>query len=157
MKLQHRGLTIELPDDDARIPVIEALLFGRSLPPPLPPPPEPVAPAPPPPPPEPPKPPPVVVPPAFRAFWRDLGPLEHRELALLAEREYSPAEMEKTLGIRQAKLAGRHSIINRLAFKHETVGWIFSRGRGREARRFYVRKDVVPYIRALAATTLADE
>lgn len=158
MRLQHRGLTIELPEDDPRIAVIEALLFGRTLPPPFAPPPEPVvAPPPQPPPPPPPPPPPVVVPAAYRAFWRALGPVERRELALLAEREHSPAEMEKALGLRQSKLMGRHSVINRLAFKHDTPGWIFSRGRGRDARRFYVRKDVVPFIRALVAAPPADD
>src|SRR5690242_13527609 len=36
MRLLHRGMTIDLTDDDPRTAIIEAVLFGKSLPPPLP-------------------------------------------------------------------------------------------------------------------------
>lgn len=36
MRLHHRGVTIELPDDDRRVLLIETLIFGGPLPPPEP-------------------------------------------------------------------------------------------------------------------------
>lgn len=147
MTLLHRGLTIELPDDDARIPVIEALLFGKSLPPPIAEPPPPVALAPPPAPPAP----PVEVPEKFRRAWAKLTALDRRELRALANGPLRPTELEQLLGLTQPKLMGQHSRISRVAFATGANLYVLSNGRGREARRFSVRSDVVAIIRALVA------
>ena len=145
MTLIHRGLTIDLPADDARIPVIEALLFGQTLPPPLPVPE--LADA------TPPKvepPPPVPVPAKLRAFWEDLEEIDRRELALLAVRPHRPVEVEAALGLSTRKLMGQHSRINRMANRHGVRAWIGSKGRGREARRYLLEEKLMPLVRALA-------
>ena len=145
MQLTHRGLTIELPDDDARVPIIEALLFGRSLPPALAPPPSPsTAPS------------PSfkdLLPPGYWDFWSALGPLERRELALLAQREQRPAELERALGLEKDLLRGRHFVIHRLAAQHHVPVRILSRGRGRNARLFQLPVEVIPFLRLLAEHT----
>lgn len=153
MTLTHRGLKIELVDDDARIPVIEALLFGRTLPPPLP---VPASDAPPVPPadpvtaPEPTPPPKVLVPAAVRLAWERLPASDRKELVELTNGPRSPMELEKLLGFRQPQLMGQHSRISRVAFALDVPLYILSSGRGREARKFSLHKDMVPFVRALA-------
>ncbi|MEW5855244.1 MAG: hypothetical protein AB2A00_41085 [Myxococcota bacterium] len=146
MKLLHRGLTIELPDDDPRIPIMEALLFGRSLPPPLPAPaiPTPTPAAPPAPP----------VPQAMREFWSALTPVERKELTLLATRAYRPQEMESALGISQRKLMGRHSRLARLAKRFKVPARVRVRGRGRKGRSYWIDQASAVLVRVLAAETV---
>lgn len=147
MRIQFRSLTIDLADDDARVGVIQAVLFGQPLPPPLPLPVEP-------PPPAPPKPPPLEsVPRALRNFWDALEPPHRRELALLAERAYPAAELESVLGVDARALGGRHSLINRRVAEHDVTAWVRNRGRGRAGRRYYVGADVAGHLRVLAAHT----
>ena len=145
-------MTIELAAGDPRIPVIEALLFGPAVAPPvsaLPPPPPPI------PPPAPPLPPRLVVPAAYRAFWKALGPRERLDLALLAEREYQPEELERALGLRRMQLKGRHGIIGRRAGESHLPFPIVARGRYRTTRRFSLRDEFKPFVRELAARDAA--
>lgn len=139
MKLEHKGMRIELADDDVRVAVIEALLFGRTLPAPLP-----VDL------PQPPETPKVKVPPAVQRMWEVLKPVERHELALLADGPRRPEEVEKALGITQRMLMGCHSRINRLANEYAVSLHVLTRGRGREAKRYYLARSVVPYVKALA-------
>ena len=152
MKLEHRGLTILLGEDDPRVPIVEALLFGRSLPPPFPPPPDPEPPEPPPPPP--PDPPPrVPVEGSFLRFWAGLEEIERREFALLVESPHRPIEMEKALGLSTRKLMGQHSRIARLARKLGAHGWIRSRGRGREGKRYWIDGKTTQFVKAVLEGT----
>lgn len=140
MKLEHKGMRIELDDDDVRVAVIEALLFGRTLPAPLPVDlPEPA--------PERPK---VRVPPAVLRCWEVLKPVERAELALLAEGPRRPEEVEKALGVTQRMLMGCHSRINRYASQYGVRLYVESKGRGRDGKRYYVASAAVPWIKALA-------
>lgn len=145
MNLQHRGLSIELAEDDARIPVIEALLFGRTLPPPLPPPPEPVVPAPPPPPP----PDPLSEP--LRRFWKELAKIDRRELLLLCAGPLRPPALEKALGVPQSRVMGGHSRIGRLASKHGVPVRVRTRGRVRSDKRYYLADEVIALVELLDA------
>ncbi|MEW5847237.1 MAG: hypothetical protein AB2A00_00435 [Myxococcota bacterium] len=140
MKLLHNGLTIELAADDARVPIIEALLFGRTLPPPIPLPEEKPAP------------PLVEIPDGMRRFWKRLDAVQRRELLLLAERPYAADEMEEALGLSQRKLMGKHSSINRLAHNHRVAAWIQARGRHRGNRRYALDPNVAKVVKALAAS-----
>lgn len=140
MKLEHKGMSIELADDDVRVAVIEALLFGRTLPAPLPvdlPPPAPEKPK-------------VRVPPAAQRLWEVLKPVERHELALLANGPLSPEAVEKALGITQRMLMGCHSRINRLANEYGVAMHVEKKGHGRDGRRYYLAPAAVPWVKALA-------
>lgn len=139
MKLQHWGVTIELPAGDPRIPIIEAVLFGKTLPPFLD---APEASS---------KRPKPELPEAYRAFWAELQPIEQKELLLLIERPYRPEEIEKALGLTQRKLMGQHSTINRFASKHRVPLDVRSSGRVRKSRRYYVIPEAAGVLRALAS------
>jgi hypothetical protein len=146
MRIHHRGLTIELEQADARVAVIETLLFGGPLPPPFPKPPltdvaSPEAAAPPT---------LVEVPANVARWWTRLRTAEQKELVLLSERAWRPAEMEAALGYDQPQLMGQHSTISRLAFKHRLGRPILRTGRGRDARRFVLLPELVPYVVALS-------
>ena len=144
MKLLHRGMTLELEDQDPRVAIIEALLFGRSLPPPLPLPPELTQE------PSPPQP-PVEVPGNMRRFWLALHPPERKELLLLSERPYRAAELEEALGTGQRVLMGRHSRMAKLARQLGLGEAVRPTGRSRDGRRYRVGKEMAGWLRALAA------
>jgi len=140
MRLLHRGLDIALPDDDARVSVIEALLFGRTLPPPLPLPQPAEA-----------RPPPAPVPPEVEAFWQDLPERARHELTLLAQREHLPADLERALGIPNRLLRGQHSQLARRAHRRGLPMPVRRRGRGRAERRFFVAPELLEHVRTLVA------
>lgn len=148
MRLHHRGLAIELPDDDPRIPVFEALLFGRALPPPLPAPPEPVPVAPPGP--------RTPVPPRWLAFWRALPELLRRELAVLAEGPALAEALERAMGLGKGDLNATNALLTRMAGDHGLGEILTRRGRGRAQRRFHVTPAFVPILRQLAADDAED-
>lgn len=169
MLIHHRGFSVELPDDDVRVKIIETILFAGPLPPPLPVPdlPDtvPVEPPaavetepprmeePPPqvePPPPPPAPPPIAVPAPLARFWESLRHVERQELSLLAIRPHRPWELEEQLGFDQPELMGQHSTIARRARKAAVEPPILQVGRGRDNRRFYLRDWMVPLVTALA-------
>jgi len=124
------------------VSVIEALLFGRTLPPPLALP-QPV---------ETPRPP---VPADLEAFWRDLPRRGRRELALLVEREHLPADLERALGIPNRLLRGLHSQLARLAHRRGLPMPVRARGRGRAGRRFFVAPELLEHVRTLVARDAA--
>lgn len=146
MKLLHRGLSIELAEDDARIPVMEVLLFGRTLPPPLPLPvmPDslpPVAPAP--------SAPALVVPERVVEWWLKLHPVERKELIMLAKAPMSPAAVEAALHVSQREVMGMHSRINRYAVRLRVDVAVRAKGRARKGRRYFLPPRAVPWILAL--------
>jgi len=128
-------MTIELAPDDARIPVIESLLFGKTLPPHLPLPVEKAR--------------RVEVPEPVQRFWRRLGELERRELQLLAERVYGAEELERALGIGQRELMGCHSSINRLSNNFGARIRVGVRGRNRKSRKYWMDEEGAELVRAL--------
>lgn len=99
MQVIHRGLSIELVDDDPRVAIIEAVLFARTLPPPVPSPEE------------------ERVTQGWAKFWKALKPQQKRELELLAERRWRAEELEAQLGIGPLALRGQHQSIHSLAKK----------------------------------------
>jgi hypothetical protein len=146
MKLLHRGMTLELEDQDPRVAVIEALLFGQSLPPPFPLPPDlvathaaPLAE------------PPVAVPDAMRRFWEALKPSERKELVLLSGRPYRAADLEEALGAGQRVLMGRHSRMAKLAKRLRLGQAVRARGRTRKGRSYCVSPEMAAWLGALAA------
>ena len=149
MKIMHRGLTIELQLDDPRIPILESVLYGRPLPPPLPMPSLPdtetsVATA-------------AAVPlsPNMRAFWRALTALDRKELTLLSARALRPVELEAALGISQRRVLGAHSRMARFARRHRVPVAVRSRGRGRARRHYWLDEFTAAAVRTLAAEGVA--
>jgi len=142
MKLTVRGMSIELAPDDARVPIIEALLFGRSLPPPLP------APKLPDPPPLEPL---VEVPAGMRRFWEALKQGDRRELAVLSVRAYPAVELEQVLGVSQRVLMGQHSRIGRLASRFRVPARVRPSGRNRKGRKYRLDTQSAAWVRALAS------
>ena len=147
----HRGLTIELQLDDPRIPILESVLYGRPLPPPLPMPNLPLPPA---------KAPDaavtlVPVSPNMRAFWGALTALDRKELTLLADRPLRPAELEAALGISQRGVLGAHSRMARYSRRHRVPVAVRSRGRGRARRHYWLDEFTAATVRTLAAEGVA--
>ena len=152
MKIMHRGLTIELQLDDPRIPILESVLYGRPLPPPLPMPSLPAtetsvasaaaAAA-------------VPLSPNMRAFWRALTALDRKELTLLSARALRPAELEAALGISQRRVLGAHSRMARFARRHRVPVAVRSRGRGRARRHYWLDEFTAAAVRTLAAEGVA--
>lgn len=151
MHINHRGMSIELEDGDARVRLIETILFGDPLPPPLPRPVEPT----PAPPVEPPPPPPPKVPEEVQVFWKRLTPLEQRELVLLSTRTFTPEELEEALGVSQAVLQGTHSRLTRLANNLGAALFIRTTGRSRDDRRYRLHDHGAQLIQMLIAAGLA--
>jgi len=143
----HRGLTTHIRPGDPRIAVIETLLYGRPLPPPMPVPElrDTTPPA---------APPPVEVPPTVRAAWDQLEIIDRRLLLALARGPKSPAELEAILGVTQRQRIGLHSRIHRVAWARSVAFFILASGRGRSARRLRIAAEMVPWVLALAAEPL---
>lgn len=145
MKLFHRGMTIELTPDDARIPLIEQLLFGPS------PPAAPPIPAEQPPAPVPPEAPRVEVPEGMRRFWEALKLVERRELVMLAEGKQRAVELEQALGLSQRALMGQHSRLAKLARKFKAGVTIYRSGRLRQTRKYRMGQQAGAWVKVLAA------
>lgn len=150
MEIRHRGLTIQLADDDMRVRVVEALLFGGVLPPPLTPPPEPTPPAL-----SPPAAPPPDAPQALRAYWARLRVVEQQELMLLRERVWRPEELEQRLGVNKNALAGSHSRMMRLANNTGVPLYVLTRGKRRRSRRYMLPSGAAEQLALLVAAGLA--
>lgn len=133
LTLTYRGATVRLEAGDPRLPFIELLLFGKTLPPPLPPPE-------PPPSPEPgvPGPAPVVVPPAWLRLWKSLPELHRRVLVALSEEPHTSPALEKKLELRSGDLRAIHILIALRAKEVELPMPIDGVGRGRTRRRHFV-------------------
>lgn len=132
MRVIHRGLTIEMEDDDPRVAIFEAVLFGRALPPP--------------------QPPPVTqttLPQPWQTFWASLPVRQRRELELLTQRAWPAAELEKALGIDHALLRAQHARIHRAA-RHYGVGLkVLAYGRVRAKRRYELSVEATHFIKRL--------
>lgn len=134
LRVQVRGMTIELEADDPRARQIEALLLGPLLP---------AEPEPPPPPP---------LSPAARAFWDSLEVIDRRLLLLLAEKRRTPPELEDALGLEPHTL---HSIHRRINIRARTAGYPFrihTKGRDRTLRVFRIDDAHGDTLRRLAVT-----
>jgi hypothetical protein len=140
MKLIHRGFTLDLPDEDPRVAVIEALLFGKTLPAPLP---VPAVEQPAPPPPA------VNIPPALSRFWSRLDEVQRQELVLLCGHRYKPDDLEAALDISQRQLSGNHSSINRLAHNFGVAVQVRASGRSRHSRKYWMDEDSIRLVRLL--------
>ena len=138
MRMVHRGLTIELELDDPRVAIIETVLFGRPLPPPVGlPPPLPMPELAPPPPPEPEVPP---VPAPWQRFWDELTPVARQWLSKLAAQPIAAGEVKKHLSGRDRPLVGLHKHIAATARRVGVPFPIEAHGRGK-ARRYFLSKE----------------
>jgi len=142
MRIEHRGVTVEIPDADLRVGIIERLVF-TPVPEPAPAPaPEPAAPARP------------DVPEAWDRFWRGLDPAGRRELALLAEKPRRVGEIERALsGLGRGSLRSRHLVLSHRARAAGVVLTLRASGRGRAHRRFLISDEDARWVRALARIT----
>lgn len=143
--LHYRGLTVRLEEDDARIQIIDYLLF-RDLPPPLERPvePEPVA-APEPAPVEP----AVEVPDVWHRFWELLPDRGRHLLGELCHRQLTTPELEALLGMAPGTTRGLTIAIAQNAKKLGLDNPIRGNGFGRLKRRHYVGHEAAELIREL--------
>lgn len=123
MQVIHRGLSIELVDDDPRVAIIEAVLFARTLPPPLPSPAD------------------EATQQGWQRFWKRLKPTPRKELELLAERRWRAEELEKQLGLDPFSLRGQHQSLHSLAKKFGIPLRIRVFGRVRADRAYALRDE----------------
>jgi len=140
MKILHRGVTLELEDTDMRVRLMEVILFGDPLPPPLP---APLVNR------------PQDLPHGVRSYWKLLGDREKQELVLLAERPYRAAELEAALGVTWRYLLGTHSRMARLANKHKVPLSVRATGRTRKGRRYMLHAGGAELIQQLQTAGLA--
>ncbi len=133
MQVTHRGMTIDLDDDDPRVAIFEAVLFGKTLPPVLPAP-EAVR---------------AQVSDAWTGFWHALSAVEKRELTLLSERRWRPEELEKALGLGHTMLRGQHLKLHRAAKKFRLPLRIRAIGRVQKTRSYALSDESLVIVRHL--------
>lgn len=133
MRVIHRGLTIDMEDDDPRVPIFEAVLFGRALPPPHP------APGP-----------ETVVPQPWQACWASLPHRQRQELVLLTQGAWPAAALEKALKIDHALLRAQHARIHRAGRHYGIDLKVLSFGRVRTKRRYELSLEATHFIKRLA-------
>lgn len=133
MRVTHRGLTIELEDEDPRVAIFEAVLFGRALPPPLS---APVTEA-------------STLPVSWQRLWGALNLKQRQELELLAQRAWPAAEMEKALGLDHAHLRAQHAQLHRVARKYGAGLKVRAVGRVRAKRRYELSVEATHFIKRL--------
>lgn len=141
MQVTHRGMTIELEDDDPRVAIFEAVLFGRTLPPPLPAPQSQRA----------------ELSESWTGFWHALSEVERRELALLSERRWRPEELEKALGLKHTMLRGQHLKLHRAAKKFRLPLRVKAIGRVRKDRSYALSAESVAFVRRLTQETASSD
>lgn len=144
MRIAHRNTTVELPDDDPRVAVIELLLFGQAKALPVFAPPAPAEPPPPPPP-------AVPLPKGVRDFWKALPDPCRVELRLLATAPRQVDDLCRVLRIRPGELQGVHFSTNRLARLHRVTLTLLRAGHDRRYRRFWVPEEQAVWLRTLVA------
>lgn len=133
LTLTYRGATIRLEADDPRLPFIELLLFGQTLPLPLPVPEVEVAPVE-----VKPEAAKVHVPEAWVKLWQTL-PSTHRKLLLAFQGEPLTApEIEKKFGLEPGGLRGLNILISLRARDVLVPMPIQGVGRGRNSRRYFI-------------------
>lgn len=133
MKLVHRGMTLELEDDDPRVKKIEALLFGS------------------------PEPEPSVVVEApvdwlkveptepWLAFWRQLKPVARAWITrLLSEGSVRRGDTNDLQSRRERPLVGLHKHIGAVAKRNGLAFFIESRGHAKQRRYFIAEEAIAP-------------
>lgn len=133
MKVERRGLTIELAEDDPRVAIIDLLLFGPALPRP--------ATSEPSPPPEPQTP--------FDAFWKDLRPSARDWLERLSEGPVVRSDAGKIPALRGQGLLRIHQHIGAVARRTGVPFFIAARGRDPK-RRWFIPDEYAQRVRAVA-------
>lgn len=147
LTLTYRGVTIRMEANDPRLPFIELLIFGQTLPPPVPPPevvvppPQPVVEAPPPPEPVVAEAPVVDVPDAWVELWRSL-PDPHRRLLLALDGEPASARaLEEKLKLKAGAMRALNILVSVRAKNVKLPMPVKSVGRGRASRRYFVDQE----------------
>lgn len=133
MRLIHRGVTVDIPDTDVRVAMIEALIFSQALPGPL----TVVAPL------------PAAddaVPAQVRDFWNAMSAVAKKELLLLAGRRFTALEIEAALGVSQPRLTSIHARISRVASEHGVDIGVKKIGRVRADRRYELKGEDASYV-----------
>lgn len=131
MKLVHRGVTLELEDDDWRVKKIEALLFGA------------------------PEAAPDVDEPVdwlkvetvdpWLALWRELQPLARTWLgSLLREGRVRVPDVKKHVKLGRRPLSGLHKHIGAVARRNGLRFFVEANGRGKERRYFLAEEAIAP-------------
>lgn len=162
MRLNHRGVTIELPEDDRRVPIIEALIFGGPLPEPerLPegglrasgageaeavttsPQPEPAST----------RTAEADIPEPWRRVWRSLSPLTKRWLSRLLAGPVTVREVPRALapgrGRQSMPLSGVHLQLRNACDLWQVKWPIVARGRAQQ-RRYMLAPDAEDFVRIL--------
>lgn len=145
MRLTHKGLTVELPDDDRRVHLIESILWGGPLPPALDRPPDPPgAPA------APSAPPAAPIPADARQLWSLLTEGDRKELLFLADGPRRAEEVEAALGTNYKGLMGHHSRVNRYAARFKLPLRVLAKGRKRASRRYALAAGGAELVKVLA-------
>lgn len=137
MQVTHRGLTIDLEDDDPRVAIFEAVLFGRTLPPPLPAPGVQQA----------------EMPEKWRQFWHAIDDTGRLELKLLSERRWRAEELEKALGLKYTALRGQHLKLHRAAQRFRLPLRVRAVGRVRKDRSYALSSESIDFVRRLVQPT----
>lgn len=143
LTLTYRGATIRLEADDPRLPFIELLLFGKTLPPPFPAPVQPEV---------------AVeeaesidVPPAWVAFWNSLPEVHRRVLEELARDTLTSVDIESRLVLGKEAMRSINILVALRAKEAGLVMPVKSIGRGRKGRRYHLesgdRKWVLELVR----------
>lgn len=142
LTLHYRGATVRLEAGDPRLPFIELLLFGKTLPPPMP---APVAP------PVPvtastPEPPEVQVPAAWMRLWKTLPEKHRRVLVTLAREALTSPVLEQRLGLGDEGLRAVNILIALRAKEAGLKTPVEAVGRGRRTRRYLLRDEAQRYV-----------
>lgn len=134
LRVQIRGMTIELEPGDPRAKQIDALLFGAA---------EPEEEAPPPPKPLSAK---------ALAFWDHLERTDRRMLLMLAERPRSPEELDEAFARDAISLRVRNRRIATSARKYRYPLRVLRHGRTRSVRLYRIDDAFVEVVRRLSQT-----
>lgn len=136
LTLTYRGVTIRMEANDPRLPFIELLIFGQTLPAPVPVPEVEVAP------PAPPPDAPVVdVPDAWVKLWQSLPNLHRRLLLTLTGEPVTAHALEEKFKLKVGGMRAVNILVSVRAKEMKLPMPIKSIGRGRKTRRYFVDQE----------------
>lgn len=138
LNLEYRGVKMRLEPGDPRLPFIELLLFGKTLPPPVPAPAEPTATRP-----EPPR---VEVPAPWVRFWKTLPETHRRVLATLSRESLTSPVLEQRMKLGKEGLRAVNILIALRARDAGLETPIDAVGRGRPSRRYFLGEQAIGYV-----------